>query len=373
VRSRALEAPRPCRSKRRFDPPLASRIGCEQLIHDAPHQKPRPHHSRSVENARAGTKVAAKGGPRRGGRLRRVMRRTFRRITHFSKNEHPSSTSLSGPRCFRPRAGECRASWRFTRFGLPWSAWEAAFLFRLRARTGFPLTPHFGSLPAGPHERCRHCGDPRRLPPVSRHFSRERVSSLDARSLASPKPRPGENERTRRRSSTSATDVKVEHTRERLVTPPASAHRAGGRPSKAAGSRHRLPGWESSSRAAGRFDPTKRRPEGREACSARKRAPLSSTGSASIPGGGATDRCPEDRLGPAARTVRPSNEPGCLHVARNRDFHRGPSRVPPEPDEGVHFSRTRRQDPRRSPPQSARQRTRLGGSAVRPKRIACGV
>jgi hypothetical protein len=64
-------------------------------------------------------------------------------------------------------------------------------LFRLRARTGFPLTPHFGSLPAGPHERCRHCGDPGRLPTVSRRFSRERVSSLDARSPATPKPRPG--------------------------------------------------------------------------------------------------------------------------------------------------------------------------------------
>jgi hypothetical protein len=30
-------------------------------------------------------------------------------------------------------------------------------------------------------------------------------------------------------------------------------------------------------------------------------------------------RCPEARLRPAARTVRPSNEPGYLHAARNRD------------------------------------------------------
>jgi hypothetical protein len=60
VRSRALEAPRPCRSKRRFDPPLASRVGCENANPDAPNQKPRPHRSLSVENARAGTKVASK-------------------------------------------------------------------------------------------------------------------------------------------------------------------------------------------------------------------------------------------------------------------------------------------------------------------------
>jgi len=32
--------------------------GCENSNPDAPHQKPQPHRSRSVENARAGMKVA---------------------------------------------------------------------------------------------------------------------------------------------------------------------------------------------------------------------------------------------------------------------------------------------------------------------------
>jgi hypothetical protein len=89
--------------------------------------------------------------------------------------------------------------------------------------------------------------------------------------------------------------------------------------------------------------------------------------------GAATDPRPEARLRPAARTVRPSNEPGYLHLARNRDYRRGPPQAPSEPNEGVHFSRTRRSDCRRSRPPRARQRTRLGGSAVRPKRVACGV
>lgn len=83
----------------------AVRLDPRRAAPEAPSSPPR-----SVENARAGTKVASKNCSQRGERLRCVMRRTFRRITHFSKNEHPSSTSLSGPRCFRPRAGECRAS-----------------------------------------------------------------------------------------------------------------------------------------------------------------------------------------------------------------------------------------------------------------------
>jgi len=60
VRSRALEAPRPCRSKRRFDPPLgvedrAVRLDPRRAAPEAPSSPPR-----SVENARAGTKVASK-------------------------------------------------------------------------------------------------------------------------------------------------------------------------------------------------------------------------------------------------------------------------------------------------------------------------
>jgi hypothetical protein len=44
-----------------LDPPLASRLGLLDSNPDAPHQTLRPHRPRSVENARAGTKFAAKG------------------------------------------------------------------------------------------------------------------------------------------------------------------------------------------------------------------------------------------------------------------------------------------------------------------------
>jgi hypothetical protein len=60
--------------------------------------------------------------------LRHEMRRTFRRTTHFSKNEYPIFASLSCPFGLSPsEAGECRASWRFTRFGLPVFVSEAVF------------------------------------------------------------------------------------------------------------------------------------------------------------------------------------------------------------------------------------------------------
>jgi hypothetical protein len=96
-------------------------------------------------------------------------------------------------------------------------------LLRLRTRTGFPLTLLLGSFPAGPHERNRRST-------IRSAFHRwvgavrpSRVSSLEL----GPPFRRGrdhdEREQTRYRSPTSATDVKVEHTRERPVTPRADA------------------------------------------------------------------------------------------------------------------------------------------------------
>jgi hypothetical protein len=106
------------------------------------------------------------------------------------------------------------------------------------------------------------------------------------RRLVSPKPRPG------RKRADQAPLIDFCNRREGRAHPRAARypvrqrHSRGGRPSKATGGRHRLPGWESSSRAAGRFVPTKRRPKGREACSDGMRAPLSGNGSANIPGEG---------------------------------------------------------------------------------------
>jgi hypothetical protein len=73
--------------------------------------------------------------------------------------------------------------------------------------------------------------------------------------------------------------------------------------------------------------------------------------------------CPKARLRPAARTVRPSNEPGYLHTARNRDSSPRPFGGSNGAGEGVHFSRARRRSPGRGTPPHSRQRSRLGGSA----------
>jgi hypothetical protein len=193
-------------------------------------------------------------------------------------------------------------------------------LLRLRARTGFPLTFLFGSFPAGPHERCRRSTT---RSAFHRWVGTVRPSRVSSLGLGPPFRRGrdhDERERTRYRSPTSATDVKVEHTRERPVTPRAGRELDAGvghrRPRAA---EHRLPGWESSSRSAGRPDPTRLRHEAREACSNRSGYPCRARTRS-----GSQERLPlapgpEARLRPAARTVRPSNEPGYLHTARNRD------------------------------------------------------
>jgi hypothetical protein len=122
VWSRAPEAPRPVarsggvtRHSRR-DP------GCEQ---------PRPRRAAPLvssltavlrQERGAGTRDRVESTPQlRGAPFEHEMRRTFRRTTHFSKNEYPSSTSPTGtPRGISPGStDECRVSWRFTRFGTP--------------------------------------------------------------------------------------------------------------------------------------------------------------------------------------------------------------------------------------------------------------
>jgi hypothetical protein len=131
-----------------------------------------------------------------------------------------------------------------------------------------------GSLPAGPHERCRRSTNRSAFRRWVGAVRPSRVSSLEL----GPPFRRGrdldERERTRHRSPTSAIDVKFEHTRERPVTPRAGRELGAGvghrRPRAA---EHRLPGWESSSRSVGRPDPTRLRHEAREACSNRSGYP----------------------------------------------------------------------------------------------------
>jgi hypothetical protein len=192
----------------------------------------------------------------------------------FSKNEYPISTSPTGLGGFRPRGPRVSRfmtlhSLRITRVRV-----GDGMLLRLRARIGFPLTLPFGSFPAGPHERCRRSTTRRAF---DRWVSTVRPSRVSSLGLGPPLRRGrdhDERERTRHRSPTSAIDVKVEHTRERPVTPRAGRELDAGvghrRPRAA---EHRLPGWESSSRSAGHPDPTRLRHEAREACSNRSGYP----------------------------------------------------------------------------------------------------
>lgn len=202
-------------------------------------------------------------------------------------------------------------------------------------------------------------GDPGGLSPLSRRFSRERVSSLDARLLVSPKPRPG------RKRADHAPLIDFCNRREGRAHPGAARL-----PARLRNSRGR-----SAIEGRGRQAPVTRlgvelphcrslRPD--QACPRRTRGLLGSKAGTRVgqwfgdnPGEGAAGPCPKARLRPAARTVRPSNEPGYLHAARNRGFRRGPSQTPSESNEGVHFSRTRRHGPGRSQPSRTRQRNRF--------------
>jgi hypothetical protein len=119
-------------------------------------------------------------------------------------------------------------------------------------------------------------------------------------------------------STTSATDVKVEHTRERLVTPRAGVLSADVWPSKACG--RQSTGYPAGSRAPAlpvtstrpSFGTRHERPARIEVGTLVGRRNRSKTrrGLQRAP-------CPKARLRPTARTVMSSNEPGCLHVARN--------------------------------------------------------
>jgi hypothetical protein len=153
-------------------------------------------------------------------------------------------------------------------------------------------------------------------------------------------------ERLRRiesRATTSATNVKVEHTQERHGAPHAgvSSACAGHRRPRAA--EHRLPGWESSSRSTGRPDPTKLRQLSARGLLESKagtlvgqvRRPKTRSGFSAL-------RAPRLALRPAARTVRSSDEPECLPAGRNHDSSPGLAADSSGGGSDVHFSRGRR-------------------------------
>jgi hypothetical protein len=319
VRSRALEAPRSIGSERRA---TAARVGARLRKQREPRRAApgsRPSPPRSVASARPEWRSLRNRRHLRG-RLRREVRRTFERTTHFSKNEHPSFAP--GHRLFglspeRPASvalhGASLASDRPVRA-------RGGFLFRLRAHTGFPLTPSFGSLRSGPHERCR--------------------SSTNQSAFR----RPFEPDESKPERTTSATDAKVEHTRERHVTPPAGVSA----PAAAIeGCGLQSTGYPAGSRApalrAARIRPSFGI-DAREACSKPEAGThVGRRGAPKNPERFRLAPCPEARPSTyRANGKAVETNPSTFAPSETTARHRGPSPAPSEPDEGVLFSRARR-------------------------------
>jgi hypothetical protein len=193
------------------------------------------------------------------------------------------------------------------------------FLFRLRARTGFPLTPSFGSLRAGPHERCR--------------------SSTNQSAFRCPFEPDESNPNERllqptRRSSTPGSDTSPR--------PPARWRRR--RPSKAAGCRAPVTRLGVELPLCG--------PPGSDQASARSARGLLEPEAGTHVGRRSSPKNPERfRLAPCPE-ARPSTyrangkavetNPSTFAPSETTARHRGPSPAPSEPDEGVLFSRVRR-------------------------------
>jgi hypothetical protein len=268
------------------------------------------------------------------------MRSIFRRTTHFFKERAPELHVAYRSRELSPEGpanvafhGASSASDRL-------SARRGGVLLRLCSRTGFPLTPH------------------------SDRFPPDRMNGSGLRRPGAPSIANGFSGEPERQSTTSATDVKVEHTRERPVTPRAGVLSADGWPSKACG--RQSTGYPAGSRApALPVTPTRPSFGTRHERPARievgtlvglRDRPKTRRGLQRAP-------CPKARLRPAARTVRPSNEPGCLHIARNHGSSPWPFAGSSGAERKRPFFTRVTVDPRRSTPPHARQRSRPDGSA----------
>jgi hypothetical protein len=180
----------PTRSERWNDPPLASCSAAKIELEPrrvAPSSPASP--ARSVENAGPGW-GSRRRRSRRGERLRRAMRRTFRRTTHFSKNEYPTFTSPTAPQGFHPAGRRVSRFMAFHSLRITWVTRGGGVLLRLRARTGSSLTLHFGSLSAGPHERCRLSTTRSAFHPRSFAVRPGGVSSLELGPPLPSRPRP---------------------------------------------------------------------------------------------------------------------------------------------------------------------------------------
>lgn len=137
----ALEAPRPCRSKRRFDPPLASKPGLRKTTRASTHRTASPSSpSRPVENARPGWMPFRNAAFAEGVHFVTRCAELSGEQPTFSKNEYPISTSPTGLGGFRPQGPRVSRFMTFHSLRITHVRGGGGMLLRLRARTGFPLT-----------------------------------------------------------------------------------------------------------------------------------------------------------------------------------------------------------------------------------------
>lgn len=204
MRSRALEAPRPFRSKRRFDRRSRRSPRCAKTTRTSTHRTATPPSPpRPVENARPGWRSFRSVALGEEVELRHEMQPIFQANNPLFKERVPDlHVAYRCQPSLRPEGAR-----RLSRFMALHSLriirvrGRGGIFLRLRTRTGFPLTLLCGPLPAGPHERCRSSHDPERLPSVSRHrFARVEVSSLELGPTLRRGRDHGESERARHRS-----------------------------------------------------------------------------------------------------------------------------------------------------------------------------
>lgn len=188
MRSRALEAPRPL-ARNSGMTRRSRRHSAAKIERAATRRTAVTTLTGALRRERGAGVGSRRRRSRRRERLRRVMRRTsgeqptFQRASTRRPRRLPPRTVLPGGTASVALHGASLASNHLVTRG-------GGVLLRLRARTGSSLTLHFGSLSAGPHERCRLSTTRSAFHPRSVAVRPGRVSSLELGPPLPPWPRP---------------------------------------------------------------------------------------------------------------------------------------------------------------------------------------
>lgn len=144
----ALEAPRPCRSKRRFDPPLASKPGLRKTTRASTHRTASPSSpSRPVENARPGWMPFRTAAFDEGIRFVTRCAELSGEQPTFQRTSTRAPRRLQVSEAFARKARECRVFMALHSLRITRVRGGDGMLLRLRARIGFPLTLPLNRFP----------------------------------------------------------------------------------------------------------------------------------------------------------------------------------------------------------------------------------